>query len=178
MISANELQQDNMEKQAAINQHIDLIHKAARTFIEETSFLADYNNIIDRKLTKNILDAQKSGNGGLKNELTCNICPNSADSWINYGNYYLTSGLICKIYKKYLPDFCRKHHLEQAKIMRRSKMHPLSLLINQTFFDDVNEAIEKYWTDYFYRLNYHYNFITGVLIWDNNEPILDDWPLI
>lgn len=178
MISATELQQNNMKKRAAINQHIDLIHKAARTFIKETSFLADYNNIIDRKLTKNILAAQKRGNGGLKNELTYNICPNSADSWINYDNYYLTSGLICKLYKKYLPDFCRKHHLEQAKIMRRSKIHPLSLLIDRTFFADVNNAIEKYWTDYFCRLNYHYNFITGVLIWDNNEPVLDDWPLI
>lgn len=62
--------------------------------------------------------------------------------------------------------------------MRRPKIHPLSLLINQTFFADVNEAIEKYWTDYFYRLNYHYSFDTGDLIWDDNEPILDDWPLI
>lgn len=67
MISATELKQDNMKKRAAINQHIDLMHKAASTFIKETSFLADYNNIIDRKLTKNILDAQKSGNGGVNN---------------------------------------------------------------------------------------------------------------
>ena len=39
MISATELQQDNMEKRAAINQHIDLMHRSARAFIEETSFL-------------------------------------------------------------------------------------------------------------------------------------------
>lgn len=174
MISATKLQQDNMEKRAAINQHIDLLHKAARAFIEETSFLADYNNAIDRKLTKNIFDAQKRGNGGLRNELTCNICPNNTDNWINYGNYYLVSGLICKTYKKYLPDFCHKHHLEQVKIMRRPKIHPLSLLINQIFFDEVNKAIERYWTEYFYRLNYHYNFATGVLIWDNSEPVLYD----
>ena len=48
MISANELKQDNMEKLAAINQHIDLMHRSAKTFIGETSFLADYNNIIVR----------------------------------------------------------------------------------------------------------------------------------
>lgn len=48
MISATELQQDNMKKRAAINQHINLMHRSARAFIEETSFLTDYNNIIVR----------------------------------------------------------------------------------------------------------------------------------